>query len=533
VPAPSHLAVLGVLALGLSFGPRQTDTGGLGKISFPNSGAPEAQAPFLRGVAALHNFAYEEAVLEFQKAQRIDPGFAMAYWGEAMAYNQTLWLNQDSEAAWRIIERVGGTPEARAAKAGSEKERAFLAAVEVLFGPGDKAARDVAYAQAMERLYARYPDDHEVACFYALALLGTAVRSPALYSEANEETHQHALVGSETQGRVAEILERVLQQNPEHPGALHYSIHNYDDPEHARLALPAARTYAKAAPDSSHALHMPAHVFVQLGNWDEAAATDEASFAQSVAWADRHGFGIGMRDYHSLSWLCYEVLQQGRFRRAREALELIRPAVAETGANRLKAILSVMRAQYVIETRSWQMLRTQTDFATSAELFAIGVSAAETGLADAARLAQNELRRRSQNRKLDAAVMEREVAAILELRHGVKARAVELAEEAVAIEKSLPPPLGPPRPVKPALELYAEVLLEVGRAGDAAAAFERALARWPNRSASVLGLARARAAAGDQAAARKQYQRLLSNWSHADADAPGLDEAKRAVAGKK
>ena len=531
VPTWKSLAAIGVLSLGLA--PPQTDTGGLGKLTFPTSRASKAQPSFLRGVAALHNFAYEEAVLEFHKAQDIDPGFAMAYWGEAMAYNQTLWLNQDAEAARGILARLGPTAEARAAKAGSEKEKGFFAAVEILFGPGDKAARDLAYAKAMEQLYLRYPDDHEVACFYALGLLATALRSPALYSEANEEVHQHALVGSETQARVAAILDRVLKENAGHPGALHYSIHNYDDPDHARLALPAARRYAKAAPDSSHALHMPAHIFVQLGNWAEAAATDQASFAQSINWVNQHGFRIGMRDYHSLSWLCYEVLQQGRFRRARETLDLIRAGVADTGAQRLKAIESVMRAQYVIDTRSWEMLRDQADFSTAAELFAIGMSGAEAGRPRVAALALGELQRRSQSGKLDSAVMEKELAAIVELREGRKARAVMLAEEAVAFEKRLPPPLGPPRPVKPALELYGEILLETGRAQDAAVAFEQALARWPKRSASLLGLARASAAAGDRVTARTRYRELLSNWSQADPGVSGLDEARRAVAGAK
>jgi tetratricopeptide (TPR) repeat protein len=490
-----------------------------------------AQGSFRRGVAALHNFAYEEAILEFREAQRIDPEFAMAYWGEAMAHNQTLWLNQDLDAARGVLGRLGPAPEARAAKAGSEKERALLAAVEVLFGRGDKPGRDRAYAEAMARLYARHPDDPDVASFYALALLATALRSPALYSEANEEAHQHALVGSETQARVAKILEKVLKASPEHPGALHYLIHDYDDPGHAALALAAARGYAKVAPESSHALHMPAHIFLQLGRWDEAAASDEASFAQSVAWTKRRGFGIGMRDYHSLSWLCYEALQQGRFHKARETLDLIHPAVAETGASRLKAVESQMRAQYVIETRSWEMLRSQVDFGTSAELFAIGMSAAETGLPQLAAQAQNELQRRSHDQKRDAAVMGKELAAVVELRGGRGARAVQLAEEAVALEKTLPPPLGPPRPVKPAPELHGEILLELQRPREAAVAFQQALARWPNRSASVLGLARASAAAGDPVTSRKQYRRLLSNWSGADAGVSGLDEAKRAVAG--
>ena len=124
----------------------------------------------------------------------------------------------------------------------------------------------------------------------------------------------------------------MLAREPRHPGALHYLIHDYDDPDHARLALPAARLYAKVAPQSSHALHMPAHIFLQLGLWDDAAASDQASFLASDAWVKRKGLPIGMRDYHSLSWLLYESLQQGRFQKARETLDLMRPAVEATGA---------------------------------------------------------------------------------------------------------------------------------------------------------------------------------------------------------
>ena len=495
--------------------------------------ADEARRGYERGVRALHNFAYEQALLEFREAERRDAGFAMAYWGEAMAHNQSLWLNQDLVGARDALRKLGRTPEERASKATSDKHRALLGAVEILFGDGDKKARDAAYAEAMGRIHARFREDPDVASFYALALLATALRSPALFSESNEEAHQHALVGSDTQRRAAEILAPVLRAYPTHPGALHYTIHNYDDPAHAKLALPAARAYAKAAPESSHALHMPAHIFVQLGMWHEAAASDEASYAQSLAWTKHNGLGIGMRDHHSLSWLCYEALQQGRFTKARQTLALIAPAVAETQAPRLKALASVMRAQYVVETRSWQLLRGQQSFDTAAELFALGLSAAETGQPEVATRARDELLRRALAQKLDAAIMEKELGAVIELRAGRGARAAELMQETVGLEKSLPPPLGPPRPIKPSYELQGEILLELGRPKDAVAAFEQSLARWPNRSASALGLARALAAAGEREAARVRYRELLANWKDADANVAGLDEARRAVAAAK
>ncbi len=504
----------------------------LAPVRFPNSGSQAAQPAFLRGVTALHNFQYEDADEAFLEAQRLDPGFALAYWGEAMAYNQTLWLNQDVEKAREILLRLGPTAEARAKKAGTDRERGFLQAVEILFGSGDKAARDRAYAEAMGRLAAAHPEDPEAMTFYALALMGTAARSPALFGSGGDDLHQHALVGSEVQKQVAAILEKVLAAHPDHPGALHYLIHDYDDPEHARLALPAARAYARVAPESSHALHMPAHIFLQLGMWAQAAASDEASFRASEAWVKRKGLGVGMLDYHALSWLLYESLQQGRYRKAREALDLIGPAVEATGAPRFKALQSDMRARYVLETRSYPLLAAANDFATTGELFAIGMSAARMGDAARAERALAELKRRAGSREArnfqaDAAVMEKELAALVALGAGRGEDAVLRMQEAVALEEKLPPPMGPPRPLLPASELFGEILLEGGRPREATAEFERSLGRWPNRSRSVLGLARAAAALGNREAARRHYRRLLENWRVADPDLKELEEARK------
>jgi tetratricopeptide (TPR) repeat protein len=189
-----------------------------------------------------------------------------------------------------------------------------------------------------------------------------------------------------------------------------------------------------------------------------------------------------------------------------------------------------MRARYVIETRSFQELAATRDFDTSGELFAIGMSATRRGDPKLAEMALAELSRRagsrqSGNRQSDMAVMEKELAALLAVANGGPGDAILRMQEAVALDRDLPPPLGPPRPIKPAPELSGEILLELGRPREAAVQFDRALARWPNRSLSLLGRARAGAALGDRESARRHYRRLLLNWQGAD---PGLPELKEA-----
>jgi tetratricopeptide (TPR) repeat protein len=517
-----------------SAGAEARQQGGLGVVTFPTSGSAQAQPEFLRGVAALHNFEYEEANAAFLKAQQIDPGFAMAYWGEAMTYHQTLWQNEDVAAGRRILARLGPTPEARAARAPTERERGFLAAIETLFGDGDVATRRRRYAQAMEQTYTRSPDDPEVATFYALALLGTMARGLGGAADAHEG-HSATLAGSETQARAGTILQRVLKAFPEHPGALHYLLHNYDDPEHAALARDAAGTYARVAPASSHALHMPAHIFLQLGLWQEAARTDRAAYAASDAWVKARGLSPALRSYHALSWLQYELLQLGQFGEALATLNEIAPVVKATGNTALVSDQASMRARYVIETRRWDVMAGERNFGNVNELFAIGMSAAKRRDPALAELARQKLAERSTaveegDMRPVIAIMEREVAALMALSAGRGAEAVDSLRAAANAEAALPPPLGPAKPIKPSPELLGEVLLELGRPKDAMEPFQQALGRNANRSLSILGLARAAQAAGDAATAREQYRTLLANYDQADAGLAEVDEAKAALA---
>jgi hypothetical protein len=304
----------------------------LGTVDFPTSGSPGAQTHFLRGLAALHSFWFDEALDEFRKSTAIEPKFMMGYWGEAMALNHPLWAQQDTEAARKVIKNIKDD------KKLTDRERAYLNAVKVLYGPGDKLARDNAYSRAMEKIYRDYPDDQEAACFYALSLLGTVRPGDK---------------GFDRQLKAGEIATVVYKKNPNHPGAAHYIIHAYDDPQHASMALDAARAYAQIAPEAYHALHMPSHIFLQLGMWAETSKSNEASWAASDAWVKRKGLPIDQRDYHSLQWLIYSYLQQGRYIKAKETLSMLKEAVSKSTGNTVTSAYLNSVAMFIIETQQW------------------------------------------------------------------------------------------------------------------------------------------------------------------------------------
>ena len=312
----------------------------LGKVEFRTSGSEKAQAHFLRGLAALHSFWYEEALAAFREATSVEPDFAMGYWGEAMAHNHTLWSEQDTAAARAVIEKIKVTPKL------TRRERAYLNAVKVLYVGRDKDARDVAYSKAMEKIYKEYPEDLDAAAFYSLSLLGIA--------DYNDKTYR-------LQTKAGAIAQAVYEKNPDHPGAAHYIIHAFDDPEHAIKALPAARRYAGIAPEAHHARHMPSHIFLQLGMWPEAAASNESAWEASVAWMKRKNLSTSVRDYHSLHWLLYVYLQQGRYAKADELLMLMKKVMTEsTYDNKLRPgyyenSYANMAAAFVVETERWNL----------------------------------------------------------------------------------------------------------------------------------------------------------------------------------
>ncbi|HET8644038.1 MAG TPA: hypothetical protein VFO85_01040, partial [Vicinamibacteria bacterium] len=312
----------------------------LGTITFPTSCAATSQAPFTRAVALLHSFWYDEAEKAFTAIAAADPSCAMAHWGVAMSLYHPIWAPPTPAE----LER-GRAAAARAAAlpAASERESAYVAAINAFFADAatrDHAARAQAYEKAMEQLHQRFPDDREGGIFYALALLGTAPPRDKTY--ANQKT-------------AAGILNRVLPLQPDHPGVAHYLIHSFDYPQLAELALPAARSYAKIAESSPHALHMPSHIFVRLGMWDDSIRSNQESAAAARAHIEKTQPGaFSFDELHALDYLAYAFLQQGRDAKAREATGRVRSASRLDNANFAAAYaLAAAPARYALERGRW------------------------------------------------------------------------------------------------------------------------------------------------------------------------------------
>jgi tetratricopeptide (TPR) repeat protein len=468
----------------------------LGTITFPNSGAPAAQEPFIRGVLYLHSFEFGPAGAAFREAQQADPGFALAYWGEAMSYNHPLWDEWDDDAARGALKRLGPTREARRATAPTRREQLYLDAVETLWADGPKPVRDTAYALAMEQLVRAHPDDDEARAFWALSILGLSNATRVVPSYM----------------RAAAIAQEVFQRNPDHPGAAHYIIHSFDDPTHAPLGLPAARAYSRIAPDAAHAQHMTTHIFLAMGMWDDVVSQNEIA-------AGLTGWGPG----HYTSWLAYGLLQQGRHAAARGQLERARREMGSPGRAGQRYYLAAMRAQLVINTERWDdpVLGWTIDIgsdrdAAAMDAFALGYAALRRGERGVVPAQAARLQAAADSGSAAARVLSLNLAAAIAAEDGALARAEQLLQEATGIESSLPAAYGPPDVVKPAWELLGELLLTKGRAAEAQAAFTHALALAPKRALSLRGLVAAATAAGDRAVAERARQDLAAIWHAAD-----------------
>jgi tetratricopeptide (TPR) repeat protein len=471
----------------------------IGTVHLANKGNAQAQPHFQRGLALLHNFEYPSARKAFLAAQQADPGFVLAYWGEAMTYNFGLWARQDADKARAALARLGPTPEARAAKARSPREKQWLDTVEALYGAGTKKERDRAYAESMRLLHESDPGDVDARAFRALSLMGLSggERSIPLYMQA------------------AALLEEALPGNPDHPGLLHYLIHAYDDPAHAPLGERAARRYAVVVPDAGHAQHMVSHIYLALGRWPEVEAANVQAMRVENARAAALNEPPGHCGHYS-EWEVYAVLQQGRDAgdliascRAEAVQELSgKPDPSVLGSSWSNVLSwSEMAVRQGVETGKWAeplpLPAGKYEFArfnfAYARLLAAGsdVSKAASALADLKRsraaIAGAMTKELPDDHQLlpwiDRAVAQGD--ALVLLAGGQRDQAISALKTAAKAEAALPVPFGPPILHKPSAELLGEQLLAAGRKAEAAEYFREALAAAPNRRLAAQGLAAA------------------------------------------
>lgn len=510
----------------------------LGTVSFPTSCAPAVQAPFARAVALLHSFWYDEAEKAFNEVAVRDPACAMAHWGVAMSLYHPIWAAPTPAELQRGQEAVA---RAGTAAAPTERERDYVGAIEAFFrdaATADHRSRAVAYEKAMERVYQRYPDDREAAIFYSLALLGTAPPSDKTYAN---------------QKKAGEILNRALPAQPDHPGVAHYLIHSFDYPQLAELALPAARSYSKIAESSPHALHMPSHIFVRLGLWDDSIRANEDSAAAARAHVQKTlPGGHSFDELHAVDYLVYAFLQQGRDARAREMLERIRTVERIDNPNFAAAYaLAAVPARYALERARWAEAGAlavapasfpwaKFPYAEAITHFARAVGAARSGDAVTARQAVERLEA-LHKAAIDAKIaywpdqieiQRRAAAGWLARAEGRNDDGLRLMKEAVELEAATDKHPVTPGVVVPARELLADLLMDLGRPAEALAEYEASLAIAPNRLYPLSGAVRAADAAGQREKARTHYATLEKLSAKGDGVRPELTKLKASLKAK-
>ncbi|MEP5364918.1 MAG: hypothetical protein ABJQ37_13795 [Reichenbachiella sp.] len=506
-----------------------TDKNTLGELQHGFPVSVEAQADFEEGLLLLHSFEYDDARKAFSIAAEEDPNEMMAYWGMAMSHYKALWGLQNVVDGRNILEMTGATKEERIAKTEEGIERDFWIGLELLFGEGELKERNQAFADHLSQLHKANPEQQEIAAFYALSLLWSAPRD-----------------GSQEQNiNAAEIAQGILAENPNHPGALHYTIHAYDSPNLAIKGIEAANKYASTAPDAVHALHMPSHIYLNRGMWNEVASSNENSYGASVRKMERLGLGDEARGFHSYQWLHYAYLQQGRFDKATKLMKDMLTYTVNAQTPSARSYLVSMQNFQVLESGSWNlneaplvveiedlsieniaqhhsfvslMASKDSDLDTIQEQIEIlegKIAAAEILVTtDGIAMCSAGYTRYAPNKQtiMGAEIMLNQMKALLQISKGQHQNAEIHLKQAVSIESELPLPQGPPDIPWPSFEQYAYWLMTQDRYEEAIAVFDQGLARTPLRAKALQGKKAALEALGDRERAQEIQSLLDVFW---------------------
>ncbi len=505
----------------------------LGAVHFPVSCDAAAQKTFDRGVALLHSFWYHEAEKTFTEVIRTDPKCAMGYWGIAMSVYHPLWAPPSPAD---LANGMAAVQKGRAAGAKTPREHDYIAAIASFYehsqtAPHGERARG--WCRSMQRLSARYPQDREAAIFYALALIATAPASDKTYSN---------------QKQAAAILNRILPEEPNHPGIAHYMIHSYDSPQLAILALPAARSYAKIAPAVPHALHMPSHIFTRLGLWQDSIASNLASAAAARSYIAKTLPGAVSQDQlHAMDYLEYAFLQTCQDGEARRIVE---EAAAASNVDQevfqAAYAFAAIPARYALERGRWSEAASlevrpagfpwqRFRYAEAITHFARALGAARSGKPAGAhteidKLAeiQKALAQIKEGYDWSAQVEVQRLAAAAWAAHadGDNVKALRWMRSAADLEDRADKHPVTPGPVLPARELLGELLMEMDQPAVAAPEFEAVLRSAPNRFNAVYGAARSAELSGDRKRASQRYAELLEHCGRTDAQRLELQNAR-------
>jgi tetratricopeptide (TPR) repeat protein len=514
----------------------------LGQVNFTISCNRQAQRQFNRAVAWLHSFEYEEAEKAFTEVTVSDRRCGMAYWGIAMSNYHPIWA---PPTAAELQKGSNAVEKAKVVGARTQRERDYIAAIELFYKDADKIdhrTRASSYSKAMEQLYLRHPSDREAGVFYALMLIATGMITNDK-SYANEK-------------KAAQILNRVLAREPQHPGVAHYLIHGYDYPVLAPLALPAARSYARIAPASAHAQHMPSHIFTRMGLWPEAIRSNLDAKAAAKAYAVRNRMlGAWDEQLHAMDYLAYAYLQRAQDKQAWGVLdELNKIQKAEPPNFKVAYAFTAIPARYALERRRWDEAAKLTfppntletfpwqsfRWAEAHIYFARAIGAARTGDTASAR---QEVEKLTAIRQALVEVkgdydwakqveIKRQVAsAWLAHAEGKHEESLRLMRAAAELDDATEKHPVTPGAVLPAREQLGELLLELKQPIAALQEFETSLRSAPNRFNGLYGAARAARLAVDRKKAKTYYGKLAVLTREADSVRPEIDEAKAFLAG--
>ena len=523
-----------LIMVGSSFAQEQGHGSGekLGAVHFSTSCNEGAQKEFDRSVALLHSFQFSKAIQGFDAALKNDATCGIAYWGIALSR----WSNPFAAGMKDTSQLQEGRESARRGKttgAKTERERAYVAAVASLYSDFENTPqreRLIEYRDAMSEVASKYPTDQEAQIFYALAV--------AASEDPSDKTYAGRL-------KAGAILEKLFEEEPNHPGLAHYIIHTYDVPPLASRALNAARRYSKIAPDAPHALHMPSHTFTRTGYWQDSIDSNVAA----AAAAKREGQTA--EELHASDYETYAYLQTGQDEGARGVLHSL-PEIASrfdpktviggaAGPSAGYFALAAIPARYALERGDWkqatQLTPRETPFPYTEAMtwFARGLGFARMGQAAAAYESATNLQQIRQRLSKSGEnywsqqveIQELEVRAWAMLAEGKKEEALRQMESSAELEDGTEKSAVTPGPLAPARELLGEMLLITNQPALALAEFEATLQKEPGRFRSLYGAGHAAQLNGNGEASYKYFRELLQVCEHGDR--PGRAEFREAV----